>query len=256
MKIRVLGCSGAESPGYNSPAFLVDGKILLDGGTIGSSLTEREQWKIRDILITHAHLDHIKAIPFLADNIIIRRKKHGVSLFGTAATLGTLRHHLLNNLLWPDFTKISASIDPVLKLRKIPLRKPFKVNGFLVTAFPVNHTVPAVGYLVRDRAGKALVYTGDTGPTETLWKSSGKVNGLIIEVSFPNSLQDLAMKTGHMTARLLGDEIRKMAAVPDRILITHPKPQYVNRIRSEIAALSLRKNLRIEMLKDGEVYQV
>ncbi|GAB4484563.1 MAG: 3',5'-cyclic-nucleotide phosphodiesterase [Thermodesulfovibrionales bacterium] len=256
MKVRVLGSSGAESPGYNSPAFLVDGKILLDGGTIGSSLTEREQWRIRDILITHAHLDHIKAIPFLADNIIIRRKKNGVSLFGTAATLATLRHHLLNNLLWPDFTKISASIDPVLKLRNIASGRPFTVNGFLVTAFPVNHTVDAVGYLVRNRAGRTLLYTGDTGPTDKIWKSCGRLNGLIIEVSFPNSMEDLALKTGHMTARLLGREVQKMAAVPERILITHPKPQYINRIRSEIAALSLRQNLRIEMLRDGEIYRV
>ena len=105
MKVKVLGSSGAELPGYNSPAFLVDGKVLLDAGTIGAALSESKQWEVRDILITHSHLDHIKAIPFLADNIIISQRKHSVTLYGTKETLKTLRNNLLNDKLWPDFTK-------------------------------------------------------------------------------------------------------------------------------------------------------
>ncbi|NIO82544.1 MAG: 3',5'-cyclic-nucleotide phosphodiesterase, partial [Candidatus Aminicenantes bacterium] len=50
MKIQVLGCSAVELPKSNLTSFLVDKKILLDAGTIGSSLDESEQWKIKHVL--------------------------------------------------------------------------------------------------------------------------------------------------------------------------------------------------------------
>ncbi|KKK62014.1 hypothetical protein LCGC14_3008580, partial [marine sediment metagenome] len=78
MKLRVLGASGAEFPGQNPPGFLIDDVLLLDAGTIGAVLSEDEQWGIRNIILTHAHLDHIKSIPFLADNIILRNMDHNV----------------------------------------------------------------------------------------------------------------------------------------------------------------------------------
>ncbi len=56
----ILGSAGAEFPDFRPPAFLIDDSLLLDAGTIGSVLTEDEQWSIRNIFITHAHLDHIR----------------------------------------------------------------------------------------------------------------------------------------------------------------------------------------------------
>ncbi len=256
MKVKVLGCSGAELPGSNSPAFLVDGKVLLDAGTIGSSLSESKQWEVRNILITHSHLDHIKAIPFLADNIVIKQRKHSVNLYATKETLKTLRDNLLNDKLWPDFTKISASINPVLKLKTIVPGRPFVVNGYSVTAYPVNHTVPAVGYVIKNELGRTLLYTGDTGPTDKIWASSGRVQVIIIEVSFPDSMGDLAIKTGHLTPELLGLEIDKMKHLPEKILITHIKPQYMAKITKELQKIKKKKQVVMQILKDGRTYEV
>ena len=256
MIFRVLGSSGAELPGYNSPAFLVDDAILLDAGTIGSYLSEKEQWKIRDIIITHAHLDHIKAIPFLADNIIIKNKRHSIKLFGIKETLSDLRKHLLNNKIWPDFTKISSSLDPVIKMNTIPAGRAVKVNGHIITAYRVSHTVPAVGYVISDKKGRSLLYTGDTGPTEKIWKTPLNVNAVIVEVSFPNSMADLAIKTGHLTSKLLKKEIAKMKFLPERIFITHPKPQYIKQITREIGDIRDKGKIRISILKSGDVHEV
>lgn len=256
MKVKVLGCSGAELPGYNAPAFLIDGRVLFDAGTIGTSLGESQQWEVRHILITHAHLDHIKAIPFLADNIVIKQRKHSVTIYGTRETLKTLRDNLLNDKLWPDFTKISASIDPVLKLKTIVTGRPFIANGYSVTAYPVSHTVPAVGYILRDSAGRTLLYTGDTGPTQKIWTSPERINVMIIEVSFPDSMEELAVKTGHLTPGLLGIEIDKMTHVPEKILITHIKPQYMERIKKELQGMRKKKQVAIQIIKDGRTYKV
>lgn len=256
MKVKVLGSSGAELPGYNSSAFLVDGRILLDAGTIGTSLRENRQWEIRDILITHAHLDHIKAIPFLADNIVIKQRRHSVTLYGTEVTLKTLRDHLLNNKLWPDFTRISASIEPVIKMKAIVPGKSFRIHGYSVTAYPMSHTVPAVGYVIRDSSGRILLYTGDTGPTQQIWAAAHRIHLMIIEVSFPNSMGDLAVKTGHLTPKLLGLEIDKMKHRPEKILITHIKPQYMAKIGKELQGIKKKKQVAIQVIKDGRIYEV
>ncbi|MDP2158425.1 MAG: 3',5'-cyclic-nucleotide phosphodiesterase [Nitrospirota bacterium] len=256
MNVKVLGSSGAELPGYNSPAFLVDGTVLLDAGTIGTSLGESKQWEVRHILITHSHLDHIKAIPFLADNIVIKQRKHSVTLYGTKETLKILRDNLLNDKLWPDFTKISASIDPVLKMKTIVSGRPFIVNGYSATAYPVSHTVPAVGYVLRNGLGRTLLYTGDTGPTQKIWASSDRAHVMIIEVSFPNSMEELAIKTGHLTPDLLGLEIDKMKHRPEKILITHIKPHYMAKIEKELRETKNKKQVAIQIMKDGRTYEV
>ena len=253
MKLRVLGSSGAEFPGYNPPAFLIDRKLLLDGGTIGSRLSESEQWEIKNILITHSHLDHIKGIPFLADNIIIKNRRHSITLLGIAETLTALRENLLNDKLWPDFTKISAAIEPVIKLKNISGSRAFKIDGYTIKACRVNHTVPAVGYIIKDLSGRVLLYTGDTGPTNDIWSAAPRVDVVIVEVSFPNSLEALALKTGHLTARLLAKELEKMTNFQGRVFVTHPKPQYIDRIRKEVHRLGRR---HIEMLREGKVYEI
>jgi glyoxylase-like metal-dependent hydrolase (beta-lactamase superfamily II) len=74
MKLRVLECSGAEFPGFRPPGYLLDDVLLLDAGTIGAVLGEEEQRAIRNILVTHAHLDHIRGIPLLAGELAKARK--------------------------------------------------------------------------------------------------------------------------------------------------------------------------------------
>ena len=75
MKVKVLGCSGSEGIGHNTPGFLVNDTVMLDAGTISAALSLGAQTKITDIMISHPHLDHLKGMLFLADNVIGRIKK-------------------------------------------------------------------------------------------------------------------------------------------------------------------------------------
>lgn len=253
MKLTVLGASGAEFPGFHPPAFLIDDSLLLDAGTIGAVMDEDAQWAIRHILLTHSHLDHIRGIPFLADNIIIKNKKHNVIVMGIKDTLKTLKNNLLNNSVWPDFTVIPDKLTPVLTLKTITAEKTFRLNEYKITAYPVNHAVAAVGYVVEDSGGVRLLYTGDTGPTDKIWKATSRpINAAIIEVSMPNAMREMAIMTGHLTAELLVAEIAKMEIIPDRILITHPKPQYLKTITRELKAL---KKYNVQRLVSGDVFE-
>lgn len=252
MKLRVLGSAGAEFPDFRPPAFLLDDQLLLDAGTIGSVLSEGEQWKIHTIFITHSHLDHIRGIPALADNIIIKNLSHTVSVQSTGEVIDALQNHLFNNVIWPDFTQIPTTENPVIQFTAISPYQEYVVNGYSVTAIPVNHTVPTVGYIVRAE-GKTLAYTGDTGPTDEIWAFCSGVDALIVEVSFPDSMKDLAELTRHLTASMLVKELAKIAVLPKRILITHPKPQYYDTIRREIEALAIPG---VELLRDGSVFDI
>jgi cAMP phosphodiesterase len=255
MKIKVIGCSGAEFPGHKTPSFLLDDEIIFDAGSFTGVLDEKAQMRIKHIFITHAHLDHIASIPFLADNIIVSERQNKVSLYSIPSVIRVIKEHLFNSAMWPDFTILPKPDNAILDLVKLSTGKPLRLNSYTITPHEVNHTVPAVGYLVQSSRGNRFFYTGDTGPSARTWEKLGnkKIDCLIIDVSFPNSLSAMALRSGHLTPELLSKEIVKMWQQPEQVCITHMKPQYFKIIRDELKDLGI-KNLRI--LRDGDAIRV
>jgi hypothetical protein len=66
-------------------------------------------------------------------------------------------------------------------------------------------------------------------------------------------MESLALLTKHLTSSLLKVELEKISVLPKRIFITHPKPQYVDLIRTEVESLGLKQ---IELLHDGAVFEI
>ena len=255
MRIKVLGCAGAEYPGSNSPAFLLDGEILLDAGTITSALDWKKQMRVRTIFITHAHLDHIRSIPFLADYIVMTDMGHRVTIYSIPSVIRAIRKNLFNSTVWPDFTVIPRPDDAILTLRKVEEGKPVRAGRYQVTPFRVRHTVPSVGFLVEDGNGRTLFYTGDTGPTNGTWKRLGprRIDCLIIDVSFPDAMEELAVRTGHLTPALLRAELSRMAFPPGRVYVTHPKPRHRGTIEEQIRRAGMK---RVRLLREGETIRI
>ena len=251
----MLGCSGAEFPGHHLSGFLVDGRVLFDAGTLNQVLDLKRQLKIETIFVTHSHMDHIREIPFLADNIIIGGWRRRVNIFSIRPVIQAIKDHLLNFKLWPDMTVLPNAHDAVIRLSAVKEGRPHVINGFVVTPYKVNHSVPAVGYLVEDRRGRRFFYTGDTGPTDSTWQKVGgrNIHALIVETSFPNRMEAVARMMGHLTPALLGEELRKIEKLPERIYITHMKPQFYKTIQKELTRLNL-KNLHL--LEEGEILEV
>ncbi len=254
MKVKVLGCSGSEAIGHNPPGFLVNDAVMLDAGTITAALTIEQQSRITDVLISHTHLDHIKSLLFLADNVIGRIRKP-VNIRSIPKVLAAVRKHLMNDVIWPDFTRIPTPKDPVLAYAPFAPMRPIRVAGLTITAVPMNHPVPAVGFLVGD-GRSTFLYTADTGPNERIWTAAAKVRnltGIIVDTSFPNAMDVVAGLSGHFTPAQLAADLTK-ARVPKEtpIYVYHIKPVHKKKVIAELKAMG-RKNVRV--LQEGRTYR-
>ncbi|MDQ6956684.1 MAG: 3',5'-cyclic-nucleotide phosphodiesterase [Mariprofundaceae bacterium] len=244
MKIRVLGCYGGQLLGFHLSSFLVNDSILLDAGSPTVALTLEEQRHIRHVFISHTHLDHIQDIAFLADNRSLKRmggagENRHITIHSLQDNLDTLKTHFLNDIIWPDFTKIPTVKDPILKLSAIEPLKSITVDDVTITPIPMNHPVPCTGFLL-EQGGKQFIYSADTGMTDTLWKVANaqpNLRGLIIDCSFPNAYQNLAEISGHLTPKQMASELKKLRTLGETpIYLFHMKPETLNVMTAEVEA--------------------
>lgn len=238
------------APGFQTTSFLINDNILIDAGSAATSLSLAEQRKIDYIFISHSHLDHVKDICFLADNVFTHRRKP-VELISTFEILDLLRKHLFNNKIWPDFTTISNGRCPILSYR--PIENSFKIGSVEVKIYPVRHPVPAVGFILKDKGKNSLLITGDTGPTDLLWEEANKephLKAVLTEIAFPNRLEKVAELAGHFTPAMFKAEMTKLKkSVP--LLIYHLKPEYLGELKREIKALKIPK---LKLIKTKQRY--
>jgi cAMP phosphodiesterase len=255
MKISVLGCYGAQLPGYNTTSFLLDRNILVDAGTVTSLLSLEEQVAIDYILVTHAHLDHIKDIAFLADNLV-GRKQYPIEIITTRGVIDILRAHLFNNIIWPDFSEIPSREAPTLSFREIDPGHSYSIGAMTIQAVLVHHIIETVAFIVHHGDG-SVIFVGDTGPTDDIWKIAsalGNLKAIFVETSFPDDMQDIASVAGHFTPETFHHELAKLSTLDAvTVYLYHLKPQYYNLIENQVNSIS-RNNVKI--LKEGQIIEV
>ncbi len=254
VKIEVLGCHGGEMAGYHAPSLLIDDKIMLDAGSFSSVLTFKRQLKIDHVLVSHAHCDHVKDLAAFADLIIGHRRKP-VKVHASPGAMEVIRGDFFNNRLWPDFFVLPNPENPVLRQAVFEPERPFRVGRLAVRAIPVSHPVESMAFIVRAPSG-TFVYTGDTGPTQRLWRAVNRVRNLkllMVETKFPNDLQVVADAAGHLTPRTLKSELQKVDAPGVPIALYHLKPDRMKDLVKEIAALS---DPRIRIMQIGDRFRV
>lgn len=251
MNIRVLGCNGSQLPSFNTTSFLVDQSLLIDAGAITGVLSLEEQMKIEYIFVTHAHLDHIRDIMFLADNICYQHRREPLIVIGTKSVIEAIHRHIFNNVIWPDFSRIPNAKNPIIRFRVIKPGRKQMIGSLRITAINLHHVVETVGYII-EAPEQAVIFLGDTGPTENAWRVAGKTKNLkavFVETSLPDSMKAVADMTGHLTPLSLAAELKKMTAVNPKIYLYHMKPNYRDVIREEVAAIKGRK---IRIIEDGQ----
>ncbi len=249
MEIRVLGCYGGEMPGHKTTCFMVNENVVIDAGALTGSLAIEDQEKVDSIILTHSHIDHIRDIPFLADNIF-GKKDRPVMIHGLPETIENLREHILNFSVWPDFTVLPDPDNPIVAYHELEEGAETEIEELTITPIKVNHTVPTAGYIVQN-GDRSFAFSGDTGPTEKLWEAVREIKSmttLFIEVSFPNRLASLAAASGHLTPEMAVKELEKIQRPDLKIYVQHMKPQYLTEIVKEIE--SCDANLKVIRQED------
>jgi 3',5'-cyclic-nucleotide phosphodiesterase len=259
LDLHVIGCHGGETPRHRTSAFVVDDRVAIDAGSLTSGLELKAQCALEAVLVSHAHLDHVRDLATLADN----RLQNGADplpIVATAPTIAVLRKHFFNDLLWPDFSRLPVTRRPAIRYEELKLERPAIIAGYEVNAIPVSHTIDTCGFTVRAPGngrgrGGVLAYSGDTGPTQRLWevlRETEHLKALLMEVSFPNREASLARASGHHTPETLAKDLRKLGdklASELPTLLYHVKPSFQAAVERECGRLK-RLNLTVCALGD------
>jgi len=262
VKIRILGAHGSDlllASGNNVQrcsciGFLVDDQLLIDAGTVASALTLDQQQQIKFVFLSHLHLDHIKELPMLAENLSVVLKEP-IPVSGIPSVLQGLQTHLFNNELYPNFFNLAPPEKSILTERILEPDKECRIGHFTVTPILVNHTVLTAGLIIDD-GQSALVYSADTYETDKIWAIASQIPNLkaaFIETSFPNEMPTLAQATKHLTPTLLKTEFEKIGKPDLPLFIYHLKPPFRDRITMQLANLAISN---LPVLEEGQIVEI
>ncbi len=172
-RLRIIPLGGLGEIGKNMTVFeygrnmiVVDcGLMFPDDDMYGIDLVlpqfdyvVQNQDKLRGIVLTHGHMDHIGGLPYLMRQI-------KTTIYGTGLTVGMVKRQLDEaNVLQ------QANLVTVKDLDSIQL------GPFTITFVPVAHSIPHSTGLVIDTPVGAIVHTGDYKLDET--PAGGRVTDL------------------------------------------------------------------------------
>ncbi|MFH1381366.1 MAG: MBL fold metallo-hydrolase [Chloroflexota bacterium] len=251
MKVRVLGAHNCESNRTKFATILIDDIIAVDAGAITSCLSFRSQLKLKAVLLTHQHYDHIKDIPALGMNLLLRHAT--VNIYSTQVVYEALTRYLLDGKLYPNFLERPPD-NPTFKFTVMEPGQSKRFAGYRLRAVAVSHAVPTVGYEVTSPDGSTIFYTGDTGSgLADCWRRiSPQV--LFIEVTAPNRREQSARASKHLTPNMLRDELvtfREMKGYLPRVVVLHMNPDSEAEIKDEIAGIAAELNGSITLGYEG-----
>ncbi len=158
-------------------------------------------------------------------------------------------------MIWPDFTRIPSEQNAILQLEVCNPGDIKTIAHRDFHAVDVSHSVPSLGYTVQNSGGVFAV-SGDTKTNETLWPALNAcedLRALVIEVSFPDELEELATEAGHYTPRTMCADLERLQHEPE-IWLTGMKPGQEERILRQVIKAAPTKNIR--MLARGTVIDV
>ena len=253
MIVRFLGAHNAESRDTRLPSFLIDDVLAVDAGSLASELSFSEQEKIKAILLSHGHYDHIRGVPAFAFNNTDKTTR----IFATQQTLKILSSHLVDGIIYPKFTKkIPFFLEkPSLKFVALEPFNLLDVEGYQVLALPVNHTISTVGFEITSKDGKKLFYTGDTGSgLSALWEHVSP-ELIIMDVTFPNRLENRAINAAHLCPKFMKNELIEFYRVKGyfpKIILFHLFPKFEEEIKKEVKEIAKELKIPINIAREGE----
>lgn len=250
--IKILGSGGSRSRDGFTTCIQVSKNTLIDAGNVLQGLGD-EALHINSIFFSHAHLDHIIDSAFMMDNYFAQREVP-LKLFGLPGTIEAIKTHLFNWDIWPDFSKLNLikTKIPSVEYHDITIGEVYKIEEN-ITLEPVKsvHVVPSCGYIIK-KEKQSILFTSDTYSNDALWQMVNQredIKAIIIDVSFPNALADVARDSKHLTPELLAAGMQLLQREV-KIYVNHIKPSYAKEVIKELEAIGIARE---SVLSDGAI---
>jgi len=245
MKLRILGETGPfPAPGGATTGYLLStehGNVLIDcGSAVVSELTKHLAIQDLDaVIITHHHADHVSDIPVLRYAVMIHR------LHGKREQPLTI---YANKRPEKEFGELPLG-DHVLA-EPLDANSKLELCGMTFTFADTKHAIPCLA-VSAEYQGKRFVFSGDSGPCETLERLATGADFFLCEASWLE--QDKGPESiGHFTAREVG-ELGKRIGVKT-LCLTHIYPDYDRKLLQAEAEAEFGREVLVA--KQGDVYEI
>jgi cAMP phosphodiesterase len=234
--IKVLGAYGGKSTNMQLTSLQISKEVVMDAGNILEGLGNGI-YNINHVFVSHSHLDHINDLGYLIDATFETRTEP-LKIYARKKTLEDIHQHIFNWGIWPDFTKIPliGTDTPSVELIEIEINQKIEVDGSIIKPIENNHTESSNGFIIT-RDGNSLLFTSDTYLCESIWEEINKdksISTVIVDVSFPSRMAQLACDSKHLTPALLLDELALLKRDDITVHINHIKPSYKVELVKEI----------------------
>lgn len=253
MRVTIFGCTGGVAAELRTTCLMLDDDILIDVGTGAGDLTLSQMLRINTVFLTHSHLDHSGLLPMVAD-MIGPRRDGALTVYARRETIATLKQDMFNFRLWPDYTVLPSPEDPYIVFHPIVVGQTVELSGRRITALPVRHAVPGLGYQL-DSGKASFVFSGDTTYHDPFWKALNDIGNLcylMIETTFLNQNTAGAEAAGHMRPELVAQGLRQLDKTV-RLLITHMEPGNEDATMAEIQIAA--GQFKPERVTRGQVFE-
>ncbi|MBX3283680.1 MAG: 3',5'-cyclic-nucleotide phosphodiesterase [Acidobacteria bacterium] len=243
MEIRLLKSSfdddGSASERQHTACFVVNGTVAFDAGSLAMAVGG-DRDNIRDIVLSHTHLDHIAGLPLFVDDLFSTLRSP-VRVYGTKAMIAALRTHIFNDIIYPNFEEIENEFGRVLEFREYEFGIEFSVGGLSILPVEVNHNEPSAGFVISGPSG-SVALSGDTADTDGIWtaaSAAGDLKAVLVECAFPDEMSKLAETARHLTPSGLKRELEKLERPEVPVFVVNIKPMFRPQVVAEIKALGL-----------------
>ncbi|MDP1798607.1 MAG: MBL fold metallo-hydrolase [Planctomycetaceae bacterium] len=214
MRVRMLGTGGYHPNARRHTACLLLPEIGLafDCGSSAFRLQHEVITPELDIVLTHAHLDHICGLTYLLVPMLTKQWQT-VRVHADENTLAAVKTHLFSQPVFP--------VLPAFEFRE--LAETLSVTGGILHHIPLQHPGGSRGFRLDFDDGCQLAYITDTTADGSYTDFVRGVDVLIHECYFPDELAEWCVKTGHSHTSQVA-QLAKDAGV-GQLYLTHIDPQ-------------------------------